>query len=142
MKKRNLANLIIFLNALLIYFALVSLSVRSFHSCWDLYPGDPYGFCETEKEFFLKVIRRGSIYWTAISFLMLIIFLAVKESKDDRPKKTYIEQKTIMRQQEVIVSPSRSTPAYPNFCPECGSKIREVDQKFCINCGKELSDII
>jgi len=138
MKKKNLANLIIFLNAFLIYFALVSLSVRSFHSCWDLYPGNPYGFCETEKEFFLKVIRRGSLYWTTISVFMLIIFLAVKESKSESPKKTYILQKPIIEQQEIIALPSRSTPAYPNFCPDCGSKIGSINQKFCVNCGKQL----
>ena len=144
MKKKNLANLIIFLNALIIYFPLVLTSVSSFHSCWDLYQDDPYidphDWCGSEKEFFLGAIRRASIYWTIVSVLMLIIFLAVKES--EIPKKTHIVQKSIIKQQEIITSPSVRTPAHPNFCPDCGSKIKDINQKFCVNCGKELSDVI
>ena len=117
----------------------MSLFVSSFHSCWDIYPGNPYDICDTEKEFFLGAIRRGSIYWTAISVLMLIIFLTVKEDES----KTDLVQRPIIKQQETITATSTGTiPAHPNFCPDCGSKIRSVDQKFCVNCGKELSDVI
>lgn len=106
MKKKNLANLIIFLNVFILYLSLVLTSVSSFHSCWDLYPGNSYGFCETERQFFLGAIRRGSIHWTIVSVFMLIIFLTVKESKSENPKKTHIGQKSIIEGQEIITSPS------------------------------------
>ena len=42
-------------------------------------------------------------------------------------------------QQELITTTSKSTiPAHPKFCPECGSNIEDINQKFCVNCGKEL----
>ena len=69
---------------------------------------------------------------------MLIIFLAVKEVKCE----VHVVKKPIIEQQQIITSPSTRTPVSPNFCPDCGSKIKAIEQKFCVNCGKELSDVI
>lgn len=67
--------------------------------------------------------------------LLLIIFGTKKKSKWN----TYLGQKPITGQQELITTTSKSTiPTHPKFCPGCGSNIEDINQKFCVNCGKEL----
>jgi len=67
--------------------------------------------------------------------LLLIIF----GTKKKRKWITYLGQKPIIEQQELITTTSTSTiSAHSKFCPECGSKIGDLNQKFCVNCGKEL----
>jgi len=86
----------------------------------------------------------GQMTFLASSTIALIIPLALIISGATKKAKwnTYLKQKPIIKQQEVITTPTASTitPAYPKFCPECGSKIKDIDQKFCMNCGKELSN--
>lgn len=54
--------------------------------------------------------------------------------------KAYIKQKPRIAQQKVITTPTTGTitTAHPKFCPECGSQIKDIDQKFCVKCGREL----
>ena len=67
--------------------------------------------------------------------LLLIIFGAKKKRKWN----IYLGQKPIIKQQETITTTSTSTTSvHPKFCPECGSKIGDLNQKFCVTCGKEL----
>ncbi len=65
--------------------------------------------------------------------------LIIVGTKKKRKWKTYLGQKPITEQQEIITTTSTSTtPVHPKFCPECGSKIGDINQKFCVSCGKEL----
>ena len=78
------------------------------------------------------------------SIITLIIPLALIISGTMRKTKwnTYLKQKPLMQQRVMPISPPTSAippiSTHPKFCPECGSKITEREQKFCGNCGREL----
>ena len=82
MKKSILICLIILSIALFMYFVLVRFT---FSLCWEgVLEENPYNddYCGSNKrQFFFRVIGRGVIYWTTVFFIMLIIFLTVKEDK-------------------------------------------------------------
>lgn len=90
--------------------------------------------------FFIYTFSSPLGFTIALGIPLALIIVGTKKKKR---WKTYLGQRPIMEQQEVIISPITSTtPSYPKFCPECGSKIEDRNQKFCINCGKELINII
>ena len=75
-------------------------------------------------------------YIIALGISLLLIIFGTKKK---RKWITYLGQKPIIEQQELITTTSTSTiSAHSKFCPECGSKIGDLNQKFCVNCGKEL----
>jgi predicted nucleic acid-binding Zn ribbon protein len=89
---------------------------------------------------FFRPIGR-MIFLTSCAIALIVpIALIISGATRMAKWKTYIKQKPRIAQQEVITTPTAgtNTTAHPKFCPECGSKIKDMDQKFCVNCGKEL----
>ena len=76
----------------------------------------------------------GSII--AITIPLLLIYFGVKKK---RKWKTSYGEKPIVEKQELITTASPSeNSTHIKYCPECGTKIVDVNQKFCMNCGTEI----
>ena len=76
----------------------------------------------------------GSII--AITIPLLLIYFGVKKK---RKWKTSYGKKPVIEKQELITTtfPSENS-THIKYCPECGTKIVDVSQKFCMNCGTEM----
>lgn len=78
------------------------------------------------------------IFLTSCAIALIIpIALIIAGATRIAKLKTSIKQKPIKGQQKITATPTTSVTT-PKFCPECGSEIKDIDQKFCVKCGKEL----
>jgi len=72
----------------------------------------------------------------ALVIPLLLIYFGVQKN---RKWKISLGEKPIIEKQELITttSPSKNS-THIKYCPECGTKIINVNQKFCTNCGIEI----
>ena len=72
----------------------------------------------------------------AVIFPFICIFSGVRQ---ERKWNISLEEKPIIENQEITTATDTTTkPTHFKYCPECGNKIEDFNQKFCVNCGTEI----
>jgi hypothetical protein len=70
--------------------------------------------------------------------ILIPILLIVFGTKKKRKWSAVFKAKPIEPQPVIFPQPERTIPSQKKFCPECGAKIEDPNQKFCVACGSEI----
>lgn len=83
-------------------------------------------------------LRRVAFIFGSIIALLIPILLIVFGTKRIRKWEKIFNAKPIIPQQVISPQPVYTPPVQKKFCPECGAKIEDPNQKYCVSCGTEI----
>lgn len=88
---------------------------------------------------FLDPERTSQFIITSIIAIVIPFICIFSGVMQERKWKVFLREKPIIENQEITTATVTSTdPTQFKYCPECGNKNEDINQKFCVNCGTEI----